>query len=103
MAVGSITGDTDGDGDDEWDAEVEVVVVSSDGDPVKNAVVIGFWSVGREDVEDTNGNGSAAFDIKVEDTASVTFTVLSVSHSELVYDPSGNAATSISLEEPDYD
>jgi hypothetical protein len=33
----------------------------------------------------------------------VTFTVLSVSHSELVYDPSRNAATSISLEEPDDD
>jgi hypothetical protein len=103
MAVASISGDTDRDNDDEWDAEVEVVVVSSDGDPVKDAVVVGFWSIGREDVEDTNGNGSADFDIEVEDVESVTFTVLSVSHDELVYDPSANASTSISLGAPDDD
>jgi hypothetical protein len=102
MAVASMTGDTDGD-DDEWDAEVEVVVMSSDGDPVNNAVIVGFWSVGEEDVEDTKGNGSADFDIELEDVESVTFTVLSVSHDELVYDPSANASTSISLEAPDDD
>jgi hypothetical protein len=103
MAVASITGDTDGDDDEEWDAEVEVTVVSSDGDPVKDAVVVGFWSVGDEDVEETNGNGSADFDTEVEDADSVTFTVLSVSHYELVYNPSANASTSISLEAPDDD
>ena len=101
MAVASITGETDG-GGDEWDAEVEVVVVSSDGEPVNHADVVGFWSVGREEVEDTNGSGRADFDIEIDDDddASVTFTVLSVSHPDLVYDPSSNAASSIALDAP---
>ena len=100
MAVVSITGESDGGGDD-WDAEVEVVVMSSDGEPVKNADVVGFWSVGREEVEDTNGSGRADFDIEIDDDdETVIFTVLSVSHPDLVYDPSSNAATSISLDAP---
>ena len=64
MAVVSITGETDGDGD-EWDAEVKVVVRTSDGDAVNHADVVGFWSVGHEDVEDTNGSGRADFDIEI--------------------------------------
>ena len=53
-------------------------------------------------MEDTNGSGRADFDIEIDDDdETVTFTVLSVSHPDLVYDPSSNAATSISLDAPD--
>ena len=90
-------GDLDGSGVSNgrtWTAEVTVLIVDSNGNPVSNALVRGGWANGA------NGNGSCSTNSSGlcsisrngirENISSVSFTVSNVTHDTLSYDAGAN-------------
>lgn len=80
-----------------WSAEVTVIIHGGSEGPVADATVLGIWS-GRDIAAGTTGScisdGSGQCSISLSEirkrTAEVTFTVGTVTHSSLIYDPTFN-------------
>lgn len=75
-----------------WTATVTVTLMDSNGRPVNGAVVSGTWSTGATGTCTTDASSSCSFSVNVgKKTASVTWSVLTIVHATLTYDPAMNA------------
>ncbi|MEX1072189.1 MAG: PKD domain-containing protein [Chloroflexota bacterium] len=84
-----------------WTAAVTILVVDASGVPVVNATVGGSWSTGTGSSCTTGSSGTCAVSLNVsKKTGSVTWTVGSVTHATLAYDPTLNAESTITLNRP---
>jgi protocatechuate 3,4-dioxygenase beta subunit len=76
-----------------WDASVTITVLDTDQNSVTEATVSGSWTTGDGANCTTDSGGQCAValtGINGKSTASVTFTVASISHAALTYDSAGN-------------
>ena len=73
-----------------WTAVVEVTVVEDGGGAVLNATVRGVWKDGTSGVCTTDGAGTCSLELGNLRRKSITFTVNSITHTSLTYDPGSN-------------
>lgn len=86
-----------------WQATVTILVTTSSGAAVPNALVSGSWTAGAPDTCTTGPSGTCSVQSDVlsrTGTRSVAFTVTDVSHATFVYTPAANLETSITITRP---
>ena len=84
-----------------WTATVTISVRDGQLAAVSGATVTGSWSTGTGSSCITDATGSCTVSLNLGKKAtSATWTVGSISHATLTYDPVGNVATSISVNRP---
>jgi PKD repeat protein len=84
-----------------WTARVTILVVDDAVAPVSGATVTGNWSTGIGTSCTTGANGTCAVSLNVnKKTANVTWTLGSVTHATLAYDPDGNVEEVITVYRP---
>lgn len=87
----------------QWKATVTVIVVDNLGSPVENATVSGSWTGATGPttcVTDDSGQCSVISNNINRNTASVTFTVLSLGHATYQYNPGLNIIDTITINRP---
>jgi lysophospholipase L1-like esterase len=84
-----------------WTATVTIPVVDGADAAVAGATVSGSWSTGAGSSCTTGAGGTCTITLAVnKKTASVTWTVGSITHATLAYDPIGNLESAITLNRP---
>jgi PKD repeat protein len=84
-----------------WTASVTILVLDDGLSPVSGATVTGAWSTGTATSCLTGTNGTCAVSLNVnKKTASVTWTLSTVTHATLAYDPDGNQGSSVTILRP---
>ena len=84
-----------------WTATVSVTLTDSNGRPVSGATVTGTWTTGATGTCTTSAVGSCAFSVNVsKKTASVTWSVSTIVHATLTYDPTRNVESSQTVVRP---
>jgi lysophospholipase L1-like esterase len=84
-----------------WTAVVTILVRDDALAPAPGATVSGSWSTGAGSSCTTDASGTCSVSLNVnKKSAIVTWTVSSLTHATLTYDPGGNVASSISINRP---
>lgn len=84
-----------------WTATVTVTTFDSNGRSVSGATVSGIWSTGATGTCTTSATGSCSFSLNVnKKTASVTWSVSTIVHATLTYDPAMNVESSETVVRP---
>jgi PKD repeat protein len=84
-----------------WTAQVTVSAVDAVGDAVAGATVAGNWTTGSSGGCTTGAAGSCTFSMNVnKKIASVGWTVTSITHATLTYEPAGNASDEVAIARP---
>jgi aerobic-type carbon monoxide dehydrogenase small subunit (CoxS/CutS family) len=80
---------------------VTVSAVDAVGDAVAGATVAGNWTTGSSGGCTTGAAGSCTFSMNVnKKIASVSWTVTSITHATLTYEPAGNASDEVAIARP---
>ncbi|MGH2455973.1 MAG: GDSL-type esterase/lipase family protein [Candidatus Limnocylindria bacterium] len=101
VSLGTLSGDSNS-RKGGWTATVTVTAVDGVADPVSGAAVSGSWSTGADGGCTTGATGSCFFTLNLnKKTAAVSWTLATISHATLAYDPDGNpASVEVSIARP---